>query len=186
MLEVITGCMFSGKSEELTRRLRRCEIAGMSVLAFKPAIDNRYDEKNISSHSLVKFDAITFSDFNDLKTLILADVFKRDVIGIDEAQFLGEDFAEYIESLANTGMHIIVAGLDTDYLGRPFGSIPKLMAIADNVMKLSAICTAVNEEGKICGDKATRTYRTEKTEELIKVGAEGSYQARCRKCWNKK
>ena len=187
MLEVIVGCMFSGKSEELTRRLRRAEIAGMNVMALKPGLDNRYDDTNISSHSLIKFNASTFSDFKDLKTLILANVFDPNVIGIDEVQFLPEEFSEYIEGIANSGYHVILAGLDMDYLGKPFGPVPRLMAIADSVTKLNAICVAKDDKGKICGVPATRTYRLSESNlgELIQIGAAESYQARCRKCWNK-
>jgi len=192
MLEVVVGCMFSGKSEELARRLRRSNIAGLSVVAFKPAIDDRYDSENIASHSSVTFEARSFRSFDDLVMKIMkmrncnGDKFP-DVIGIDEAQFLPNDFTLFAEMIANSGTRVIVAGLDMDYLGKPFGPIPSLMAIGDKVIKLSAICVAEDEYGKICGEPATRSYRlkAKDTGEIVQVGAADSYQARCRKCWNK-
>jgi thymidine kinase len=192
MLEVVVGCMFSGKSEELARRLRRSKIAGLSVVAFKPAIDDRYDSENIASHSSVTFEARSFRSFDDLISKIMkmrndnVDKFP-DVIGIDEAQFLPNDFISFVEMIANSGTSVIVAGLDMDYLGKPFGPIPSLMAIGDKVIKLSAICVAEDESGKICGEPATRSYRLaeKNTGEVVQVGAADSYQARCRKCWNK-
>lgn len=192
MLEVVVGCMFSGKSEELARRLRRSKIAGLSVLAFKPSIDDRYDKENIASHSSVTFKAKTFKNLEDLSSKILK--FKNengdkfpDVIGIDEVQFLSKDVIPLIESIVNSGSKVIVAGLDMDYLGNPFGPIPELMAISDKVIKLSAICVAEDETGKICGEPATRSYRlaAKDTGNIVQVGAVDSYQARCRKCWNK-
>ncbi len=192
MLEVVVGCMFSGKSEELTRRLRRAKIAGLDVVAFKPLIDNRYESNKIASHSSVTFDAKTFKNFNDLIEKIMSSRAKDgdhfpDVIGIDEVQFLPRDVVPFIEMIVNTGTKVIVAGLDMDYLGKPFGPIPELMAIGDKVIKLSAICVAEDENGKICGEPATRSYRlaVKDTGSLIQVGAADSYQARCRKCWVK-
>lgn len=192
MLEVVVGCMFSGKSEELARRLRRAKIAGLNVVAFKPSIDNRYDAENIASHSLVTFQAKTFVSFEDLTNKLMTirrqnlDRFP-DVIGIDEVQFLPKDFITFIEMLANSGSRVIIAGLDMDYLGKPFGPIPELMSMGDEVIKLSAICVSENEHGEICGKPATRSYRlaNKDTGEIVQVGAADSYQARCRKCWNK-
>ena len=192
MLEVVVGCMFSGKSEELTRRLRRAKIAGQDVIAFKPSIDNRYESEKIASHSSVTFDAKTFKNFEDLISKIMMirsrnnDKFP-DVIGIDEVQFLPRDFVPFVEMIVNSGSKVIVAGLDMDYLGKPFGPIPDLMAIGDKVIKLSAICVAEDEMGKICGEPATRSYRlsSKNSGKLVQVGASDSYQARCRKCWNK-
>lgn len=192
MLEVVVGCMFSGKSEELARRLRRSSIAGLSVLAFKPSIDDRYDKDNIASHSSVTFKARTFRSLDDLMEKLFK--FKNenndkfpDVVGIDEVQFLSKEIIPFIENIVNSGSKVIVAGLDMDYLGRPFGPIPELMAISDKVIKLSAICVAEDENGKICGEPATRSYRimAKDTGDIIQVGAVDSYQARCRKCWNK-
>ena len=192
MLEVVVGCMFSGKSEELTRRLRRAKIAGQSVIAFKPSIDNRYESEKIASHSSVTFEAKTFRNFEDLITKVMEIRSKNgdrfpDVIGIDEVQFLPKDFVPFIEMIVNSGTKVIVAGLDMDYLGKPFGPIPELMAIGDKVIKLSAICVAEDESGKICGEPATRSYRlaAKDTGSLVQIGAVDSYQARCRKCWNK-
>jgi len=192
MLEVVVGCMFSGKSEELTRRLRRAKIAGQNVVAFKPSIDNRYDSEKIASHSSVTFEAKTFRNFDDLITKVMEIRSKNedrfpDVIGIDEVQFLPKDFIPFVEMIVNSGSKVIVAGLDMDYLGKPFGPIPELMAIGDKVIKLSAICVAEDESGKICGEPATRSYRlaAKDTGSLVQVGAVDSYQARCRKCWNK-
>jgi len=192
MLEVVVGCRFSGKSEELTRRLRRAKIAGLDVVAFKPAIDNRYDSEKIASHSSVTFEARTFKSFNDLIEKIMTIRAKNgdrfpDVIGIDEVQFLPRDLVPFIEMIVNSGTKVIVAGLDMDYLGKPFGPIPELMAIGDKVIKLSAICVAEDESGKICGEPATRSYRlaAKDTGSLVQVGATDSYQARCRKCWSK-
>ena len=192
MLEVVVGCMFSGKSEELTRRLRRAKIAGQSVIAFKPSIDNRYESEKIASHSSVTFEAKTFRNFEDLITKVMEIRSKNgdrfpDVIGIDEVQFLPKDFVPFVEMIVNSGTKVILAGLDMDYLGKPFGPIPELMAIGDKVIKLSAICVAEDEYGKICGEPATRSYRlaAKDTGSLVQVGAVDSYQARCRKCWNK-
>lgn len=192
MLEVVVGCMFSGKSEELTRRLRRAKIAGQSVIAFKPSIDNRYESEKIASHSSVTFEAKTFRNFEDLITKVMEIRSKNgdrfpDVIGIDEVQFLPKDFVPFVEMIVNSGTKVILAGLDMDYLGKPFGPIPELMAIGDKVIKLSAICVAEDESGKICGEPATRSYRlaAKDTGSLVQVGAVDSYQARCRKCWNK-
>ncbi len=192
MLEVVVGCMFSGKSEELTRRLRRAKIAGQEVVAFKPSIDNRYDSEKIASHSSVTFEAKTFKNFEDLISKIMTmrsnngDKFP-DVIGIDEVQFLPKDFVPFVEMIVNSGSKVIVAGLDMDYLGKPFGPIPDLMAIGDKVIKLSAICVAEDDLGRICGAAATRSYRlsSKNSGNLVQVGASDSYQARCRKCWNK-
>ena len=192
MLEVVVGCMFSGKSEELTRRLRRAKIAGQSVIAFKPSIDNRYESEKIASHSSVTFEAKTSRNFEDLITKVMEIRSKNgdrfpDVIGIDEVQFLPKDFVPFVEMIVNSGTKVILAGLDMDYLGKPFGPIPELMAIGDKVIKLSAICVAEDEYGKICGEPATRSYRlaAKDTGSLVQVGAVDSYQARCRKCWNK-
>ena len=190
MLEVVVGCMFSGKSEELTRRLRREEIAGKKVFAFKPAIDNRYHPDDIASHSSVKFKAKTFKNAADLVDKIEKIIEKESdncVIGIDEVQFLDKGFASTIDGFANNGLKIIVAGLDMDYTGNPFGPMPELMAIGDKVIKLNAICVAKDENGTICGEPATRSYRIfeKNTQDIIQVGALDSYEARCRECWKR-
>lgn len=190
MLEVVVGCMFSGKSEELTRRLRREEIAGKRVFAFKPAIDDRYHSEDIASHSSVKFKAKTFKDTDDLISKVkelLCDQHQDCVVGIDEVQFLDKNFASFIDDVANKGTKVIVAGLDMDYLGSPFGPMPELMAIGDKLIKLNAICVAKDDSGTICGEPATRSYRipSSDTGSVVQVGAADSYQARCRKCWNR-
>lgn len=192
MLEVVVGCMFSGKSEELTRRLRRAKIAGLEVIAFKPSMDNRYDADNIASHSSIKFEAKTFRNLDDLINKIMKIRAQNenkfpDVIGIDEVQFLSKDFIPFVEMIVNSRSKVIVAGLDMDYLGKPFGPIPDLMAMGDKVIKLSAICVAEDDSGKICGEPATRSYRilSKNTGNIVQVGAAESYQARCRQCWNK-
>lgn len=189
MIDLIVGCMFSGKSEELTRRLRRAEIAGLKVVAFKPFMDNRYDGTKIASHSSITFNARCFEDLDDLFMMILEskEEFGKfpDVVGIDEAQFLSTDAISKIEAFADNGIRVILAGLDMDYKGKPFGPIPQLMAISDNITKLSAICVAKDENGIICGKDATRSYRITSADsgKLIQVGAADSYEARCRKCW---
>jgi len=188
MLEIITGPMFSGKSEELTRRLRRAKIAGKSVFAFKPAIDDRYEQECIASHSSIIFSAKSFTDYDDFQEQI-SEIEGGSIIGIDEAQFLPLYFADYAEELVtNYNQTLIISGLDTDYLGRPFGPMPALMAMADSVIKLSAICVARNNDGIICGKPATKTYRAVDNSNgaVIQVGAAESYQARCRDCWNQK
>jgi thymidine kinase len=156
-IEVVVGPMFSGKSEELIRRLRRAEIARQRVQIFKPAIDERYAANEIVSHS-----GLGISSDN--------------VIGIDEAQFLGEEIVDVCTKLANLGKRVIVAGLDTDYRGRPFEPMPRLLAIAEEITKLLAICMR-------CGNPAVHTQRLVESEELIVVGAGGMYEARCRRCF---
>lgn len=188
MLEIIVGCMFSGKTEELARRLRRAEIAGQKVIAFKPAIDDRYHKNKIASHSAITFNAITFESLKDLtdKLGIIASTGDfPDVIGVDEAQFLPIEFSEFADNVANNGTRIIISGLNTDSNGIPFGPIPELLARADSVMHLDAICVAKDSLGKICGKRATKTYRfSDKSNgATIQVGAADSYQARCRACW---
>lgn len=183
--------MFSGKSEELTRRLRRAKIARQSVIAFKPSIDDRYDAESIASHSSIIFSAKSFNGFEDLKSKIEAQLSSSNhctsVIGIDEVQFLPDEFVVFAEEIANQDIKLIVSGLDTDYLGKPFGPMPGLMAIADSVTKLTAICVATDLSGNICGKPATKTYRFSDSSNgaIIQVGAAESYQARCRVCWRK-
>lgn len=189
MIEVITGCMFSGKSEELMRRLKRYQIAGLSVAAYKPEIDNRYSE-NICSHSKNVFSAQTFKTFQHLVKILLKykeenGVFP-DVIGLDEAQFLPESIVPFIQMLACSGSRIIISGLDLDYNGKPFGSMPELMAIAEKVDKNTAICIAKKPDEKVCGLPATRSYRISRQDtSIVSVGASDKYEARCFSCWNK-
>jgi thymidine kinase len=172
-IEVICGPMFSGKSEELIRRLRRAEIARQRVQIFKPGIDDRYAADHIVSHSELKIRSEAVRDAADLAAKI--DV-RTEVVGIDEAQFLGMEVVDIVLHLADMGKRIIIAGLDTDYLGRPFHPIPELLAIADEITKDLAICIR-------CGNPAKHTQRLVASEDLIVVGAAGMYEARCRRCF---
>jgi thymidine kinase len=172
-IEVIVGPMFSGKSEELIRRLRRAEIARQRVQIFKPLLDNRYSENEIVSHSGLGIR----SDLVRTAEEVLARVEPRtEVVGIDEAQFLGDAAVEVATKLADMGKRVIVAGLDTDFLGRPFEPMPRLLAVAEEITKLLAICVR-------CGNPAVHTQRLVASEELIVVGASGTYEARCRRCF---
>jgi thymidine kinase len=172
-VEVIVGPMFSGKSEELIRRLRRAEIARQRVQIFKPVIDQRYSTNEIVSHSGLGIP----SDLVQTAPDILQKVEPRtEVVGIDEAQFLGEGLVEVCTHLADMGKRVIVAGLDTDFMGRPFDPMPRLLAVAEEITKLLAICVR-------CGNPAVHTQRLVASEELIVVGAGGMYEARCRRCF---
>jgi thymidine kinase len=172
-IEVICGPMFSGKSEELIRRLRRAEIARQRVQIFKPGIDQRYSEDHIVSHSELKIRSDSVRDAAELESKLDRRV---EVIGIDEAQFLGEEIVDAVVRLADIGKRIVIAGLDTDYLGRPFHPMPELLAVADEITKTLAICMQ-------CGNPAKHTQRLVASEELIVVGATGMYEARCRRCF---
>jgi thymidine kinase len=172
-IEVVCGPMFSGKSEELIRRLRRAEIARQRVQIFKPGIDQRYANDHIVSHSELKIRSEGIRDANDLMTRV--DV-RTEVIGIDEAQFLGMEMTDAVIRLADMGKRIVIAGLDTDYLGRPFHPMPELLAVADEITKTLAICMQ-------CGNPAKHTQRLVASEDLIVVGAAGMYEARCRRCF---
>ncbi len=172
-IEVIVGPMFSGKSEELIRRLRRAEIARQRVQIFKPALDDRYATNGIVSHSGLEIR----SDLVKTGADILQQVEPRtEVIGIDEAQFLGDTVVDAAMKLAGMGKRVIMAGLDTDFLGRPFEPMPRLLAVAEEITKLLAICVR-------CGNPAVHTQRLVASEELIVVGAGGMYEARCRRCF---
>jgi thymidine kinase len=172
-IEVVVGPMFSGKSEELIRRLRRAEFARQRVQIFKPAIDERYAANEIISHS-----GLGIASDNILKASeIMEKVQPRtEVIGIDEAQFLGDEVVDVCSKLANLGKRVIVTGLDTDFRGRPFEPMPRLLAIAEEITKLLAICVR-------CGNPAVHTQRLVESEELVVVGATGMYEARCRRCF---
>jgi thymidine kinase len=171
-IEVVCGCMFSGKTEELIRRLRRAQIAKQSVIIFKPRIDNRYSSNHIVSHS----EQALVSTVIDKPSEIPALAKDAQVIGIDEAQFFSADLVGVCESLANQGKRVIVAGLDQDYRGKPFEPIPQLLAVAEYITKTLAICMA-------CGNPADRTQRTTTQQERVVVGAHNVYEARCRKCF---
>ena len=170
-IEVIAGCMFSGKTEELIRRLRRAKIAKQSVLIFKPKIDIRYSKDKIVSHSEQSLPSVLVETSQE----ILAQSKDAQVIGIDEAQFFTNDLVDIVEQLANNGKRVIIAGLDQDYTGKPFEPIPQLLATAEYITKTLAIC--VN-----CGNPADKTQRKIASSERVLVGATDSYEARCRKC----
>src|ERR1700757_1513763 len=172
-IEVIVGPMFSGKSEELIRRLRRAEIAKQRVQIFKPVIDQRYAKNGIISHSGLELDSELVQDGADILNKVAP---RTEVIGIDEAQFLGESVVESCVKLADMGKRVIVAGLDTDFMGRPFEPMPRMLAVAEEITKLLAICMR-------CGNPAVNTQRLVASEELIVVGAGGMYEARCRRCF---
>jgi len=173
-IEVVVGPMFSGKSEELIRRLRRAEIARQRVRIFKPAIDQRYSANGIVSHSGLELNSDLVNDAEEVLRRVEPDT---QVVGIDEAQFLGEGLVDVCTQLADLGMRVIVAGLDTDFLGRPFNPIPRLLAVAEEITKLLAICVR-------CGNPAVHTQRLVASEKLIVVGAGGIYEARCRRCFD--
>jgi thymidine kinase len=174
-IEVICGSMFSGKTEELIRRLKRVKIANLKVEIFKPGIDTRYDENKVVSHDANAIQSTPLD--NSQKILLLAqDV---DVVGIDEAQFFDVEIAAVCEALALRGIRVIVAGLDMDYLGRPFGQMPALLSIADYITKLHAICV-------VCGNIANVSYRknTDKEQQVL-LGEKDIYEPRCRICAQK-
>jgi thymidine kinase len=172
-IEVVCGPMFSGKSEELIRRLRRAEIARQRVQVFKPGVDRRYSDDQIISHSDFKISSECVKDYREMESRI---DWRSEVIGVDEAQFLGEGIVDLCVRLADMGKRVIVAGLDTDYLGRPFHPIPELLAVADEIQKTLAICMQ-------CGNPAKHTQRLVESDELVVVGAAGMYEARCRRCF---
>ena len=172
-IEVVCGPMFSGKSEELIRRLRRAEIARQRVQIFKPIIDQRYSSDHIVSHNDLRIHSDCVSTAAEVQAKI---DLRTEVIGIDEAQFLGEALVDMVVRLADMGKRIIIAGLDTDYLGRPFHPMPELLAVADEITKTLAICMQ-------CGNPAKHTQRLVASQDLIVVGAEGMYEARCRRCF---
>lgn len=173
-LEVICGCMFSGKTEELIRQIRRAELAKQRVQLFKPQIDNRYSISEVASHSKIRVPAMVILHAEEMLSLVNRDV---KVVGIDEAQFFSEAIVDVAQELVRRKHRVIVAGLDTDWLGKPFGSMPNLLAVADVIRKQYAICT-------VCGELATRSQRLPaaglKSTDTILVGAEDSYEARCR------
>lgn len=174
-IEVICGSMFSGKTEELIRRLKRVKIANLKVEIFKPAIDVRYDEVKIVSHDSSAIQSTPVD--NSQKILLMAN--DVDVVGIDEAQFFDNEIANVCDELAFRGIRVIVAGLDMDYLGKPFGQMPYIMAKADYVTKLHAICMK-------CGNIANYSYRKVPNDDQVMLGAKDVYEPRCRKCYEKR
>ncbi|MDP2599702.1 MAG: thymidine kinase [Deltaproteobacteria bacterium] len=173
-VEVVCGPMFSGKTEELIRRLRLARIAKQRIQIFKPVIDNRYENEYITSHADQKF---LCTPITDAKKILDQLQDNTRVVGIDEAQFFGEDLIEVCEKLANRGLRVIVAGLDQDYLGQPFGPMPQLLAIADDLLKLKAVCM-------VCGGEATKSQRIVREKDRVIVGASECYEARCRRCFD--
>jgi thymidine kinase len=172
-IEAIVGPMFSGKSEELIRRLKRARIARQRVACYKPDIDLRYHCTSIASHSSQTHEATTVTNVEHLKAALFPQLDDIDVIGIDEAQFFDDAIIPLTVELVHLGKRIILAGLDTTFNAEPFGPIPALMAIADEVTKLSAVCM-------VCGAPAIHTQRLGQSQELVLVGAAGLYEARCR------
>jgi thymidine kinase len=171
-IEVIAGCMFSGKTEELIRRIRRAEIARQKVAIFKPGIDTRYSTDHIVSHS----DAKLRSTVVNTSAEIVALARNAQVVGIDEGQFFDMGIVDVAENLANDGKRVIIAGLDQDYRGKPFEPMPQLLAIAEYITKTLAICV-------VCGNPADRTQRTTSSSDRVLVGEKDSYEARCRSCF---
>ena len=173
VLEVITGPMFSGKSEELIRRLKRARIARQRVACYKPDIDLRYHRTAIASHSSQTHEATTVATVEDLRAALYPQLEQIDVVGIDEVQFFDPAVIPLAVELIALGKRVQMAGLDTTFTAEPFGPVPALMAIADKVTKLSAVCM-------VCGQAAIHTQRLGQSQELVVVGAVGLYEARCR------
>ena len=173
-IEVICGSMFSGKTEELIRRLRRAQFAGLKIAIFKPKVDVRYSEDNVVSHDLKSVPSTAISNPTEM---FLMDSDVR-VVGIDEAQFFDDTLIKVVQTLADRGARVIVAGLDTDYLGQPFGPMPALMAIAEEVQKVHAICVK-------CGNLANHSHRLTKDQNLVVLGEKDVYEPLCRDCFNK-
>ncbi len=171
-MEVITGPMFSGKSEELIRRLKRARIARQRVACFKPDIDLRYHRTAIASHSAQTHDALTVANVAELRRALYQQLPDVEVVGIDEAQFLEPSIVQLAGELVHLGKRVVLAGLDTTFTGEPFGAIPALMAISDEVTKLSAVCM-------VCGQPAIHTQRLGKSRELVVVGAAAPCCTRC-------
>lgn len=175
-IEVICGSMFSGKTEELLRRIRRARFANQQIELFKPAIDTRYDQLAVVSHDETSM--ISTPVHNSAEILIYVNMDSVEVVAIDEAQFFDEGIVDVCNQLANAGIRVIVAGLDMDYLGNPFGAMPKLLAIAEYVSKVHAICL-------YCGELAQYSNRLVENDKQVMLGEKESYQPLCRHCYNK-
>jgi thymidine kinase len=177
-IEVITGPMFAGKTEELLRRVKRLEYAKQNIVVFKPLIDNRYAENEVVSHNENRTRSVNISQAKEIFEYVDKNT---DVVAIDEVQFLDEEAVKIIEFLADKGIRVIVSGLDREFRGEPFTFMPKLLAVAEYVTKLTAVCVQ-------CGAPATRTQRivngkpARYNDPIVLIGAEESYEARCRKC----
>jgi thymidine kinase len=173
-IEVVCGSMFSGKSEELIRRLRRAQIARQKVQIFKPQFDTRHGQDEIVSHSEMRIPSLNVSSSAELLDVVDDDT---EVVGIDEGQFFDADLPAACNTLANRGKRVIVAGLDQDYLGKPFEPMPQLLAIAEYITKTLAICM-------VCGEPANHTQRLVVSSDRLLLGAQGTYEARCRRCFD--
>lgn len=172
-IEVVCGSMFSGKTEELIRRLRRAQFANLKIAIFKPALDNRYSDVEVVSHDSHKISSLPIRDAAEM--LDVDDDVR--VVGVDEAQFFGDNLVEVAQTLADRGVRVIVAGLDTDFLGNPFGPMPRLMAVAEDVRKVHAICVR-------CGNLANRSHRLSANRDLVMLGEKNTYEPLCRRCYN--
>lgn len=173
-IEVVCGSMFSGKTEELIRRLRRAQFARQEIAIFKPVIDKRYSDVEVVSHDAHKLTSTPVASPAELLGRVGPEI---QVVGIDEAQFFDETLVDVCQTLANRGVRVIVAGLDTDYLGLPFGPMPRLMAVAEDVQKVHAICVR-------CGALANHSHRLSKSEDLVLLGEKDIYEPLCRECFN--
>jgi thymidine kinase len=173
-IEVITGSMFSGKSEELIRRVRRAEIARQHVQVFKPRLDTRFAEEYVTSHSDIRLAAESVGSARELLEAVHTET---EVVGIDEGQFFDQELPMICSTLADQGRRVIVAGLDQDYLGKPFEPMPQLLAIAEYITKTLAICM-------VCGNPANHTQRLVVSSDRVLLGAQGTYEARCRRCFD--
>ena len=172
-IEVICGSMFSGKTEELIRRMKRAQFAKQKVEIYKPCVDVRYSEDKVVSHD---FHSIPSTPIDSpAKMLELSN--DVEVVGVDEAQFFDNTIVEVVQALANKGIRVIIAGLDTDFLGKPFGPMPALMAVAEDIQKVHAICVK-------CGSPANHSHRLSKSEELVLLGEKDEYEPLCRHCYN--
>jgi thymidine kinase len=183
-VEVICGPMFSGKTEELIKRLRRAQIARQRVVVFKPKIDDRYDENAVVSHSSMRIESIPVEGSADIDRWLKRADRAPSVVGIDEAQFFDVGIVDLVERLADRGVRVVVAGLDQDYLGRPFGVMPTFLCLAESVTKQLSVCM-------VCGAAASKSQRVHKDahrtgkggDDVILVGAGEAYEARCRRCY---
>ena len=172
-IEVICGSMFSGKTEELIRRMKRAQFAKQKVEIYKPCIDVRYSEDKVVSHDAHSIPS-TPIDSPASMLLLSSDV---EVVGVDEAQFFDDTLVEVVQTLANRGVRVIIAGLDTDYMGKPFGPMPALMAVAEDIQKVHAICVK-------CGSPAQHSHRLSKSDQLVVLGETDIYEPLCRHCYN--
>ena len=173
-IEVVCGSMFSGKTEELIRRLRRAQFARQEIAIFKPVIDKRYSDVEVVSHDAHKLTSTPVASPAELLERVGPEI---QVVGVDEAQFFDETLVDVCQTLAKRGVRVIVAGLDTDYLGLPFGPMPRLMAVAEDVQKVHAICVR-------CGALANHSHRLSKSEDLVLLGEKDIYEPLCRECFN--